>query len=360
MTQRRALVTGNLGYIGPILVGRLRSLGWYVTGLDAGFYAETSGGVMELGAQKFQAPLGLPDRQIVKDIRDLEQCDVTGSDVIFHLAGLSNDPLGELDPNVTKQINREGTIRLANLAIASGCTRFVFSSSQSMYGVLDSTQVATEDDASIINPLTTYAKTKWEAEQALCEMACERFCPVVLRPATVFGGAPNLRTDIVFNNLLCAAYTTGKVFVKSDGSPWRPVVHLWDLCTAFILAAEAPADEVYCQAYNVGYPGKNYQVCELANMAHCLLPNSEIVYAEDAAGDERTYRVSFDKLANSFDCAFSPVFNLESGGAQLLLYLQQIDFQERHFRGVPFNRLKSLQEHMSRGLLDTSLRRVRG
>jgi len=226
------LVTGNKGYIGTVLTQELLSRGYRVTGFDTGYYA---------GCELY--PPTLPHQQISKDVREAVVEDFAGVDAVLHLAALSNDPLGELNPELTEDINLQGTLKVAELAKAAGVKRFIYVSSQSMYGI-SNTDAELEEDNSEKNPLTAYARTKWDAELALKKMSTSDFAVVCFRPSTVFGASPILRCDIVFNNLVGCAYTTGKIEIKSDGTPWRPVVHIKDVSSAFIAGLEAPLELV--------------------------------------------------------------------------------------------------------------------
>jgi nucleoside-diphosphate-sugar epimerase len=342
---KNILVTGNLGYIGPVLVGRLKLLGAKVIGLDSGYYTATS-----------LENMMKPDKQIVKDIRDVNATDLEHIDAIIHLAGLSNDPLGELNPNLTDDINFQATENLAVLAKKVGVHRFVFASSQSLYGIVDPSIEATEDNADIINPLTAYAKTKWRCENMLTELADEHFCPVIFRPATVFGYAPNLRVDIVYNSLVSSAFCTGEIEIKSDGTPWRPIIHVWDVCSAFILGLEAETELVFCEAFNVGILDQNFRISEMADAVQTLIPTTKVRYTGEHGGDQRSYRVSFDKIYERFDGKFSPAYDLLSGGADLLSNMMRVGFNERHFRGKACNRLASLKQYLSTNKMDNHLR----
>ena len=246
------LVTGDRGYVGSVLTGVLAECGYGVIGLDTGYYEEC-----------LVASSPSPYRSIKRDIRDVQASDVEGADAIIHLAALSNDPLGELSPGLTEAINQHGTLRLAALARDAGVRRFVYASSQSMYGVSRTDQELDEDDSEK-NPITAYARTKWKAEVALRQLATPEFAVVCFRPSTVFGASPRLRCDIVFNSMVACAYTTGKVEIKSDGTPWRPVLHVRDACAAFIAGLEAPEILVSGRSYNVGIADGNYSVRDLA------------------------------------------------------------------------------------------------
>ena len=228
----KILVTGNQGYIGSVLVSILQEQCYDVVGYDIGYYA-----------QCLLCPSLVNVQQITKDIRDIVDADLESVEAVIHLAGLSNDPLGELSQKLTEDINLSGTLRLAKIAKRNGVRRFIFASSQSMYGISDTEQDLDEDDSEK-KPVTTYARTKWEAECKLKELHSSEFTVVCFRPSTVFGVSPRLRCDIVFNNLVACAYTTGKIEIKSDGTPWRPVVHVRDVCAAFIAGLRAPSNLV--------------------------------------------------------------------------------------------------------------------
>ena len=255
MSERKILVTGDRGYIGSVLVPVLQWRGYEVLGFDAGYFADCLL-CPELSAYP----------RMTGDLRDLDPSVLEGVEGIVHLAGLSNDPLGEFDPYLTDQINRDATIRLARLAKQSGVKRFVYSSSQSMYGI-SATDAELDEDNSEKRPLTAYARTKWEAECAIKEFADADFTVACFRPSTVFGASPRLRCDIVYNNLVACAYTTGRIEVKSDGTPWRPVVHVRDVCAAYVAGLEAPAELINARSFNVGIPNGNFTVRELAEAA---------------------------------------------------------------------------------------------
>ena len=258
-----------------------------------------------------------PHQQITKDIREVETSDLAGIDAVIHLAALSNDPLGELAPGLTEEINLGGTIRLAKLAKEKGIKRFVYSSSQSMYGISD-TEEELEEDKSKKNAITAYARTKWEAECELKEMNDDNFTVVCFRPSTVFGASPRLRCDIVFNNLVACAYTTGKIEIKSDGTPWRPVVHVKDVCAAYIAGLEAPTELVGGRSYNVGIPNGNFTVRDLAEAAQRTVPGSELTFTGEHGKDARTYRVSFSRILTELQDYYQPEWNLDRGGQELV------------------------------------------
>lgn len=340
---RRVLVSGNLGYIGSVLVPMLIDKGFDVTGYDIHYYDDSC---------LVEQPSALAGTQIYKDIRQVTEDDLKDIDAIVHLAALSNDPLGELDENLTESINLDATLKLARLAKSLGVKRFVYASSQSMYGIAKD-GIVKED--SPVNPLTTYAKTKWDAECQLKELADDSFTVVCFRPSTVFGASPKLRCDIVFNNLVACAYTTGKIEIKSDGSPWRPVVHIRDVSNAFIAGLIAPKDIVQGQSYNVGIQNGNYQVKDLAKAAQKAVLRSELVFTGEHGSDARTYKVSFDKILTELKDYYKPVWDLKRGGDELVALFDRVGFTEEDFRGRKCIRLLQLRWLHGQGKLDLSL-----
>lgn len=337
------MVTGNLGYIGTVLSPILMDLKHEVVGLDAGYFQDCVLGEC--------TP---PTRQILKDVRHVEPADLVGIDAVIHLAGLSNDPLGELSPGLTEAINLDGALRVANAAKQSGVKRFVYSSSQSMYGVTDVENEVVED-ASDKNPVTAYAKTKWDAECRLNEMNSADFVVTHFRPSTVFGASPRLRCDIVFNNLVACAYTTGSIEIMSDGTPWRPVVHVKDVCAAFIAGIDAPAELVAGRAFNVGIENGNYTVRDLAEAAQLSVPGCDLVFTGEHGSDSRTYRVSFDRILNELADYYKPQWDLKKGGEELVEFFDAVGFDETSFRGSACIRLLKINECLSAGSLDKEL-----
>ena len=339
----KILVTGNCGYIGTVLTRLLLEKGYEVTGLDANFYKDCT----------FE-PVEETFPQISKDIRNIESSDVKGFDGIVHLAGLSNDPLGELAPNLTERINLEGTIRTARLAKEMGVKRFVYASSQSMYGISDN-QNELDEENSGKNPVTAYARTKWDAELELRKMNDSDFVVSCFRPSTVFGVSPRLRCDIVYNNLVACAYTTGKIEILSDGTPWRPVVHVQDVCQAFIAGLEAPAELLSGKAYNVGIPNGNFTVRELAEGAQRAVPGSQLVFLNEHT-DPRTYRVSFKRILRDLKDYYQPQWDLDQGGRELVDYFKKVNFKKEDFRGRCCNRLKQLEYLQKHRRLNSELK----
>jgi nucleoside-diphosphate-sugar epimerase len=342
--MKTILVTGNRGYIGSILTEILMGKGYSVVGYDVDYYCGT-----ELYSRKE------PARQIIKDIRDVTETDLGGIDAVIHLAALSNDPLGELAPHLTDEINFRATLKLAEAAKRAGVKHFVYSSSQSMYGIADTSSELDEDAPKA--PVTAYARTKWEAEVELKKMCSDNFLVVCFRPSTVFGASPSLRCDIVFNNLLGCAYTTGRVEIKSDGTPWRPVVHVRDVSQAFIAGLEAPKELVQCQSFNVGIKNGNYTVRQLAEIVQRLLPQARVVFTGEHGHDARTYRVSFKKILSVLKAYYKPEWDLTRGGQELLDMFKRIDFTEKQFR-ENCHRLPWIKNLLGDRRLDQDLRRL--
>jgi nucleoside-diphosphate-sugar epimerase len=340
----RILVTGDRGYVGTVLAEVLGQRGYEVVGFDTGYYVDC---LLEPASTRYS--------QITGDIRDIGEEHLKGVDGVIHLAALSNDPLGELAPDLTDSINRDTTIRLATLAKKVGVRRFVYASSQSMYGISEGDRELDEDDSEK-NAITTYARTKWEAELALKTLASRGYTVVCMRPSTIFGASPRLRCDIVFNNLVACAYTTGRIEIKSDGSPWRPVVHVKDVCSAFLAGIEAPADLVNGRSYNVGIPNGNFTVAELAEAAARAVPGSTLVFTGEHGKDSRTYRVSFKRILGELHEWFRPEWTLDRGANELIALFKRSGFTEEQFRGRTTIRLAQLGRLMSDGRLDSTLR----
>lgn len=339
----QVLITGNNGYVGTILTDELIKKGYSITGFDVNYFEPCT---LESLNQNFS--------QITKDIREIDISDVNGFDAVIHLAGLSNDPLGELNPGLTKEINYQGTINLARMAKKAGVKRFVYASSQSMYGISNTESELDEEDSEK-NPVTAYAKTKWDAELELKKMHSDDFVVACFRPSTVFGASPRLRCDIVYNNLVACAYTTGKIEILSDGSPWRPVVHVKDVCQAFIAGLEAPAKLVGKKAFNVGIPEGNFTVRDLAEAARRSVPGCELVFLNQHT-DPRSYRVSFKRILSELKDYYQPKWDLDRGGKELVKYFDKVNFTEDDFRGKTCNRLEQLKYLQENKTINNQLR----
>jgi len=339
------MVTGNMGYIGPVLMSALKEKGYDVIGYDSGYFADNL--LEEINEDYLQ---------ITKDIRDITKKDLAGIDTIIHLAGLSNDPLGEFSPKLTEDINYIGTMQLAEMAKDVGVSRFVYASSQSMYGVSDTSSELDEDNSEK-NPVTAYAIAKWNAEQQLHSMITDDFVVTSFRPSTVFGASPRLRCDIVFNNLVACAYTTGKIEIMSDGTPWRPVVHIKDVCSAFIAGVEAPSTIVSGKAFNVGIPNGNFTVRDIAEAAQRSVPGSELIFTGEHT-DPRTYRVSFNRILSELKDYYKPKWDLDMGGKELVEMFDRIGFTEKQFRGKETIRLQQLFYLKDNNVIDDTFRMV--
>lgn len=335
------LVTGNNGYIGSMLTNVLLEKGYHVTGLDTNYYKGCEFNEFHLEVN-----------QINKDIREVSREDLENVDAIIHLAALSNDPLGSFNPELTCEINHQGTVKLANLAKKLGIRRFVYTSSCSMYGIAGEEDV-TEDFP--LAPLTAYAVSKVKSENALSEMADDSFSPIFLRPGTAYGVAPMLRCDLVVNNLVGWAHTTGKVRVMSDGTPWRPASHVEDLAHAFIACLEAPIELVHNEAFNVGQNRENYQIRDMANMVKKIVPGCEIEYTHEHGSDSRTYKVNFDKISTKLKDFFHPKWNIEKGIVQLYKAYKAHGLSYEEFIGTKYTRLHQLRKLIEHKRLDKNL-----
>lgn len=340
----RILVTGDQGYIGAILIPMLQDRGYDVVGYDAGYFSEN---LLE--------PFNEDYVHIAKDIRDVSEEDLNNIEAVIHLAGLSNDPLGEFEPALTEDINYGGTIRLAELAKKIGISRFVYASSQSMYGVSNTSSELDEDDSKK-NPVTAYAIAKWKAEQRLTSLSSDDFVVTSFRPSTVFGASPRLRCDIVFNNLVACAYTTGKIEIMSDGTPWRPVVHIKDVCSAFIAGLEAPVKLVSGRAFNVGIPNGNFTVRDIAEAAQRAVSGSKLIFTGEHGADSRTYKVGFSRILTELSDYYKPEWNLDMGGKELVEFFDRVGFTQGQFRGKTCIRLKQLSALKDSNILDNTLR----
>jgi nucleoside-diphosphate-sugar epimerase len=340
----KVLVTGHRGYIGVEMVSVLRKAGHEVIGLDNGYFDECD----------FRAP---PDDIpcIKQDLRDVAAKDLAGVDAVCFLAALSNDPLGDLNPNLTFDINLHGSVRFAEAAKAAGVQRFLFSSSCSLYGA-GGTGFLDEDAP--FNPVTPYGKSKVEFEQAVSRLADESFTPVYLRNATAYGVSRRLRADIVVNNLVGHALTTGKVLLQSDGTPWRPLVHIRDIIHAFETILVAPREFVHNQAFNVGRTSENFQIRDVARMVAEVVPDCELAFAPGASADARDYRVDFGKIEKTL-AGYRPQWTLRKGVEELYQAYRDGGMTKEEWLGPRYYRLKTILGLRKDGRVDNDLRRTR-
>jgi nucleoside-diphosphate-sugar epimerase len=338
----RLLVTGHLGYIGTVMVPMLLAEGYDVVGLDSDLFERCTFG---------DPPQAVPE--IRKDLRDIQLSDVQGFDAVIHLAALSNDPLGDLDPDLTYDINHKASVRLAELCKQAKVSRFLFSSSCSLYGAAGESPV---DEQAAFNPLTPYGHSKVLVERDVSRLADATFSPVFLRNATAYGASPRHRFDLVLNNLVAWAFTTGRVHIKSDGTPWRPLVHIEDISRAFLAALAAPREVVHNEAFNVGQETENYQIRDLAEVVRQVVPRCTIEYAADAGPDKRSYRVDFSKISKSLP-AFKPEWDARRGALQLYDTYRRIGVRLDEFEGPRYRRIDHVQELIRSGVLGRDLRR---
>lgn len=346
MGKKTIMVTGNLGYIGSVMVPVLAEKGYDVVGYDVGYYEDC-----------YLVPAPQPlKKQIKKDVRDCTVEDFQGIDYVIHLAGLSNDPLGDFDEALTYEINYKGTMRLAQCAKEAGVKRFAYASSQSVYGISDVSKAADEEGEK--NPITAYAKTKWLCECELRDLCTEDFIITYLRPATAYGASPNLRCDIVFNAFVAYAYTSKLIEIKSDGTPWRPMSHIRDISAAFAAVLEAPAELVRNQSFNVGTADNNYTVKELAAAAQGAVPGCGLTFTGEHT-DPRSYRVSAEKIMTVLKDYYHPQWNIEKGGEELMKFYSDIHFDRATFDSYKCNRLKCLKKQIADGKIDENLRVIR-
>ena len=339
----KILVTGHNGYIGTVLVPMLHAAGHEVTGLDSDLYARCT-----FGSNMPSVP------ELKKDIRDIEASDLEGFDAVMHLAALSNDPLGNLNPTLTYEINHKASVQLARFAKQAGVPRFLFSSSCSTYGAAGEEMLTEEAD---FNPVTPYGESKVFVERDLAELADDDFSPTYLRNATAYGVSPRLRFDIVLNNLVAWAYSTESVLIKSDGTPWRPIVHIEDISRAFIAVLNAPRDLVHNQAFNVGRNDQNYRISELAEIVRETVPGCRIEYAQDGSPDKRTYRVDFSKIMKILP-EFKPQWDARKGAQELYETYQKAGLKLDEFEGPKYKRIDHIKHLINDGLLDETLRWV--
>jgi nucleoside-diphosphate-sugar epimerase len=339
----RVLLTGSNGYVGSVARRVLEEAGHVVVGLDTGLYE----GCDLLGLPVPPAP------DIRKDVRDVNMADLEGIDAVVHLAALSNDPLGEFDESLTYSINHEASVRLAELCREMGIERFVFASSCSMYGASDS--AAPVDESAPLAPLTAYATSKVRSEESLRMLASDDFSPIFLRFATAYGVSPRLRLDIVLNNLVGSAVATGAVRLQSDGTAWRPLIHVEDMARACAAALAAPREVVHNEAFNTGATDANYLVRDLALIVADVVAGAEVTFAEGAGTDPRSYKVDFSKISEVLP-GFRCTWDARSGAESLAAAYRAAGMDQALFTSDRFTRLLRLRTLLAENRLDLDLR----
>jgi len=335
----RVLVTGHDGYIGSVMVPVLQAAGHEVVGLDSRLFRECA-----FGPPRASVPA------LDLDLRKVDVADLVGFEAVIHLAGISNDPVGDLNPQCTYDINHAASVRLAQLAKKAGVPRFLFSSSCSLYGCSGDDYV---DETAAFNPVTAYGESKVLVEKDVALLADDDFSPSSLRNATAYGMSPRLRADLVVNNLVGFAYLQGEVLIKSDGTPWRPLVHVEDISRAFLACLEAPRDLVHNEAFNIGHTRENYQIRDVAEIVKDVVRGSRVVFAEGAGPDIRNYRVDCGKLARVLPDAV-PEWTVHQGVDELYAAYRRYGLSMEDFGGR-FMRIAHIKRLLAEGMLDDTL-----
>jgi nucleoside-diphosphate-sugar epimerase len=340
----RVLITGHNGYIGSVLAPLVQAAGHDVVGLDTFLF---EGGTFFEDGARIDA--------LRMDLRDVQVTDLSGYDAVMHLAALSNDPVGDVNPHVTYDINHLGSVRLARLAKEAGVTRFIFASSCSLYGVAGDAMLT---ETAAFNPITPYGESKVLFERDVAKLADDDFSPTFLRNSTAYGVSPRLRADVVVNNLVAIAFTTGEVLIQSDGTPWRPLVHIEDIARAFLAVLHAPRELVHNQAFNVGRTEENYRVRDLGALVEEVVPGSKVRYAEGGGPDPRCYRVDCSKLMRTLP-EYKPEWTVQRGMKQLRDAFERNGLTREDLLGDRYFRIKRIRALQAQGLLDASLRWTR-
>ncbi|MBU2025310.1 NAD(P)-dependent oxidoreductase [Patescibacteria group bacterium] len=334
--MKNVLVTGNQGYIGMIVTDELTRRGYNVIGVDWGIFKNT----------QFVPVKTRPAKQIYKDIRDISLNDLREIKAVIHLAGIANDPAGDINPEATYEINCKASVRLARLAKAAGVSRFLFSSSCSVYGASEKEYV---DEANALDPQTPYAKSKILAEKEIEKMGDNHFLPIFLRNATVFGISPRMRLDLVVQNLLAYGYLYNKIILLSDGTPWRPLIHIKDAARAFCFLIEQPPKAVFNQVFNIGHKDNNVQIKDIAQMAQGILSRAGLEIRNENPSDRRSYKVDFSKI---YSLGFEPEFTVADGIMEIYKAFKRVKLKKEDFNSEEYITLKKYEALIRNGKLD--------